>query len=277
MILRGRGLNPGRAEGEAMVSRAPLSFLGGVDPATGAVRDPATGLEGRSMAGKVLVFPQGKGSTVGSYVLYAAVRHGVGPRAIVCERAETIVTAGAVLAGIPLVDRLDAFAIEDGDGVSVDGGTGEVGLEGVREEPVASAFLRRGDRFLLLRRGPTAPTHPDLWSGVSGLVEGGEAPAERAAKEIEEETGLAPTLAARGDPVYVRLGPRAFRIHPFLFDCPEGEPRLNYENTEARWVRLEELDRLPAVPRLRDALQGALHGSPLGHTGPPQRGARRRA
>ncbi|HKZ47470.1 MAG TPA: NUDIX domain-containing protein [Thermoplasmata archaeon] len=127
---------------------------------------------------------------------------------------------------------------------------------------MASAFLRRGDRFLFLHRGPTAPTHPGLWHGVSGRVEGHEDPADCALREIQEETGLAATEAARGDPLYVRHRGHAFRIHPFLFDCPSGEPRLNFENTEALWLTLAEVTPLPTVPRLRDAVLAALHAVP---------------
>ncbi len=89
---------------------APLSFLGGVDPATGTVIESGHPLHGRSIAGRVLVFPHGKGSTVGSYVLYGLARNGVAPAAIVNEEAETIIAAGALIAGIPLVDPPRAAA-----------------------------------------------------------------------------------------------------------------------------------------------------------------------
>jgi len=261
MILQGRGLTEGKVRGRALVSRRPLSFLGGLDPATGRVIDETSDLTGRSVAGEVLSFRQGKGSTVGSYVLYAACRRGNGPKAVVCDHAETIVAVGAVLAGIPLIDRVDTFALESGDAISVDGVAGTVELPDVREEAVASAFLRRGSRYLVLRRGEEAPTHPGLWSGVSGMVEGSEDPAHRASVEVTEETGLEATVIMRGEPVYVRLGPRAFRIVPFLFDCPRGEPRLNYENAEAKWLTLSEMAPLRKVPRLNDALESALRGT----------------
>jgi len=260
MILQGRGVNAGSSRGEALVSGLPLSFLGGLDPATGNFVDPGSDLAGRSVAGKVLVFPMGKGSTVGSYVLYGACRRGNGPAAILCERAETIVAVGAVISGIPLIDRVDLGAVQTGDRVSVDGATGTVHLPGVRQEEVASAFLRRGDHFLFLHRGETAPTHPGLWSGVSGMIEGSEDPAARAQQEIAEETGLTAKHLAQGKPIFVRLGARAFRIHPFLFDCLDGEPRLNYENDEARWLTMEEIRAMPCVPRLADAIGSAVGG-----------------
>ena len=90
-VLRGRKIAKGRAAGEVLRSLAPISFFGGVDPASGLVTEPGHPLEGRSVAGKVLVFPTGKGSTVGSYTLYRLARQGVAPAAIVNRECETIV------------------------------------------------------------------------------------------------------------------------------------------------------------------------------------------
>ena len=115
----------GRARGEALVVRGPLSFLGDVDPGTGVLRDGS----GRSVAGRVLVFESGRGSTVGSYVIYALAENGVAPKAMVAVRAEPIIVAGCVLGGIPLVDGVPKEILEiirDGDLVEVDAYRGEV-------------------------------------------------------------------------------------------------------------------------------------------------------
>lgn len=71
MKLKGKGIGKVVVEGEVIVSRKPLSFLGGVDPETGTITDPESDIKGESITGKILVFPKGKGSTVGSYILYA--------------------------------------------------------------------------------------------------------------------------------------------------------------------------------------------------------------
>ena len=107
---------------------APLSFLGGVDPVTGVVIDDDHPLRGRSIAGRVLAFPCGKGSTVGSYVLYGLARNGVAPAAIINTEAETIIAAGALIAGIPLVDRPERPIADLPDGVeaTVDADAGEI-------------------------------------------------------------------------------------------------------------------------------------------------------
>ena len=105
VIIRARGIGNGAGTGPLLVTDAPLSFLGGVDPTTGVVIDRGHPLEGQTIAGRVLVFPHGKGSTVGSYVLYGLARNGVAPAAIVNAEAETIIATGALIAGIPLVDH----------------------------------------------------------------------------------------------------------------------------------------------------------------------------
>lgn len=124
--MKGRCINPGRAQGEALVSAVPVSFYGGVDPRTGVVIEKGHPLEGRCVTGRVLVFPCGKGSTVGSYVLYGLGRNGVAPAAIVNRETETIVATGAILADIPCVDGIDLAGIKDGEQLRVDAGEGTV-------------------------------------------------------------------------------------------------------------------------------------------------------
>lgn len=111
-ILHGRVIVAGHASGPALVSDGPISFLGGVDPETGRIVEPGHPLEGRSVAGRVLVFPTGKGSTVGSYILYRLAKAGLAPAAIVNAESEPIVAVGALIAGIPMVDRVDISALE---------------------------------------------------------------------------------------------------------------------------------------------------------------------
>jgi predicted aconitase with swiveling domain len=107
MILRGRRVVGGYAEGEALVSRDPVSFYGGVDPKTGVVTEPGHSVCGQRITGKVFVFPRGKGSTVGSYVIYRMRKLGTAPSAIINVETESIIATGCVMAGIPLVDKLD--------------------------------------------------------------------------------------------------------------------------------------------------------------------------
>ncbi len=130
--LSGRQISGGVGTGKALVLDSNLSFLGGVDPESGRIKDKETGAYNRTVRNKVLVFPRGKGSTVGSYVIYGLQVNGKAPAAIVNRQTETIVATGAILAKIPLVDEVDIGVIETGDRVTVDGDKGEVIVRKVR-------------------------------------------------------------------------------------------------------------------------------------------------
>jgi len=121
--LRGRVIFDGKAEGRALVSSSPMSFYGGVNPDTGEIVERGSDLAGRSVKGTVLVFPYGKGSTVGSYVLYRLAKNGVAPSAIVNAKCETIVAVGAIISEIPCVDMVDVSKIKPDAMVRVDGAT----------------------------------------------------------------------------------------------------------------------------------------------------------
>ncbi len=121
MKLRGRAIYEGKAEGRALVSSSPVSFYGGVNPDTGVVVEKGSELLGQSVKGRVLVFPHGKGSTVGSYVLYRLAKNGVAPCALVNAKCETIVAVGAIISEIPCVDMVDIGKIRPDALVKVDG------------------------------------------------------------------------------------------------------------------------------------------------------------
>jgi len=112
VILRGRKVVGGTTEGEALVSRDPVSFYGGIDPDTGVVIEPGHTCQGQSISGRVFIFPTGKGSTVGSYVIYRMKKQGTAPAAIVNVMTEAILATGCVISGIPLVDKLDVDPIK---------------------------------------------------------------------------------------------------------------------------------------------------------------------
>ena len=124
--MKGRMISPGKAKAEAIVSREPIGFYGGIDAKTGIVIEKGHELEGKSVTGKVLVFPCGKGSTVGSYVIYGLAKNGVGPAAIINKETETIVATGVILAGIPCVDGIDIDRIKTGDMLEIDADKGTV-------------------------------------------------------------------------------------------------------------------------------------------------------
>jgi predicted aconitase with swiveling domain len=112
MILHGRRVMGGYAEGEALVSSEPVSFYGGVNPLTGCITEPGHCCCGENVSGKVFVFPTGKGSTVGSYVIYRMKKLGTAPAAIINVETEAILATGCVISDIPLVDKLDRNPVE---------------------------------------------------------------------------------------------------------------------------------------------------------------------
>lgn len=121
MHLTGRVIKHGSAEGLALTSTEPIGFLGGVDGDTGIVIEKGHPLEGQCVAGKVLVFPSGKGSTVGSYILYQLAVNGMAPAAILNVESEPIVAVGAIIADIPMVDQIPINEIHDGDYIRIQG------------------------------------------------------------------------------------------------------------------------------------------------------------
>jgi predicted aconitase with swiveling domain len=123
MILKGRTIYAGRAMGEALVTSQGISFFGGVDPDTGLIVERGHELEGLCVAGRVLVFPTGKGSTVGSYTLYRLKHNGLAPAAIINAECETITAVGCIIAEIPCVDQVPIGEIATGVRVSVEGET----------------------------------------------------------------------------------------------------------------------------------------------------------
>jgi len=127
-VFKGRAISPGKVEGESLVSKEPIGFYGGVDAKTGIFIEKGHELEGKSVKGKILVFPCGKGSTVGSYVIYGLAKNDQAPLAIVNKETETIVATGVILAGIPCIDGIPVEKISTGDHLVVDASAGTVSV-----------------------------------------------------------------------------------------------------------------------------------------------------
>ncbi len=128
--FKGRRIFKGKIEGEALVTGDDISFFGGCDPETGEIVEKGHELEGKSIAGKILVFPTGKGSTVGSYVLYALKKVGKAPLAIVNESTDTVVAVGCIISEIPAVDQIEISNIQTGQKIEVDADNGIVSIKG---------------------------------------------------------------------------------------------------------------------------------------------------
>jgi predicted aconitase with swiveling domain len=143
MILHGRTIYPGLAAGEALVTSQNISFFGGVDPDSGVVVERGHELEGQSVAGRVLVFPTGKGSTVGSYTLYRLKAAGRAPAAILNAECETITAVGCIIAEIPCLDHLPIDELKTGLLLNIDASAGQVET---LDESTSSPHLPAGER-----------------------------------------------------------------------------------------------------------------------------------
>ena len=117
--MKGRVIVEGHCKADALVSTKPISFLGGVDPVDGKIIEKGHDLCGECVKGKVLCFPHGHGSTVGSYVLYSLAKKNLAPKAIVNQTADPVVVVGAIIADIPMIDQIDIKQIKTGDIVEV--------------------------------------------------------------------------------------------------------------------------------------------------------------
>ena len=133
----------------------------------------------------------------------------------------------------------------------------------MREAKVVTCFLLRrspsGDEVLLLRRSQQVGTYRGRWAGISGYLEEAD-PLAQAYREMEEEAGLGRdevTLLRASEPLVVVDAEAARRwiVHPFLFEArPDAQVRVDWEHTETRWVRPEEISAFETVPQLAEVL-----------------------
>ena len=125
--INGRRIYKGKVIGKAMITNQNISFYGGIDPDSGIVTEKDHELEGKSIAGRILVFPTGKGSTVGSYTLYRLKKNNKAPAAIINKKCDPIVAVGCIISEIPCIDQIetekipkDALLEVNGDDASID-------------------------------------------------------------------------------------------------------------------------------------------------------------
>lgn len=255
MILTGRTISKGKAEGKVLKLQGALSFLGGVDASTGEVKVE----NGGNVADRILVFPRGKGSTVGSFVMYDLKVHGKAPAAVINSSAETIVATGAVISSIPMVDSVDVELINDDDNVIVDADAGTVKIKGVElKESVSSVVLIDG-KIMMLKRPENSHSYPGRWSLCAGKIEKGESPDQAAVREIAEETKIKdPVFKGKLLPVMVREDKILWKVYPYIFDAGDSKPVLNHENENYRLVTIDEMQSLNLVDKTVDVVRELL-------------------
>lgn len=122
MKIYGRVISHGNTTGYLLISKNPISFFGMVNPKTGMIIDPNHDLYKQYIKDKILLFPNGCGSTVGSYTLYQLKKNNVAPRGIINIVCETIIAVGAIIADIPLIDKLSLNpykVLKNGDKITI--------------------------------------------------------------------------------------------------------------------------------------------------------------
>jgi translation initiation factor 2B subunit (eIF-2B alpha/beta/delta family) len=126
--------------------------------------------------------------------------------------------------------------------------------------PVVTSFLEWNQRILLLRRSNKVGSYQGRWAAVSGYLEEGEVPIERAKTEIEEEMGLTSSqisLVRSGEPLraYDEEKDTVWIVHPFLFYMRGQSLRLDWEHAESKWINPDELSSYETVPKLKEAFE----------------------
>ena len=126
----------------------------------------------------------------------------------------------------------------------------------MRKTKIVTSFLRDSEKILLLKRREKVKSMKNLWAGISGIIEDNEKPIKRAKIEILEEVGIEEsdiTLMKEGNkiliesPQYVN---HQWEVYPFLFSCSNKEIKLNWENSDSRWISINELNNFTTVPSL---------------------------
>ena len=129
---------------------------------------------------------------------------------------------------------------------------------------IVTSFLKNSNKILLLKRSEKVKSMKNLWAGISGIIEGGEDPLNRAKIEIFEEVGIKEsevTLLKTGKKMIIespQYTNHQWEVYPFLFSCSIQEIKLNWENSDSRWIEVGELDGFTTVPSLYKVLASLL-------------------
>jgi predicted aconitase with swiveling domain/ADP-ribose pyrophosphatase YjhB (NUDIX family) len=247
MKVNGKIVYPGIVEGEVIKYNGNFSFLGGVDPKKGILKD-----DGRYIGGKIFIFDSSSGSTVGSYIIYGLRYYGHSPLAIVCNLADETLVTGSVMAQIPTLSNVDTDIFIDGDKIKINNDLIEINLEPVE---VVTSILYHNGKILILKRSDKVSTYKGKWAGVSGYREDLD-PEPAAKREIIEETGIVdPRLIRTGGHMFLRDGKRLWKIYLFLWEVDNENIKIDWEHTEYRWIDAEKIKNFDTVPGLDKAIR----------------------
>jgi 8-oxo-dGTP pyrophosphatase MutT (NUDIX family) len=126
----------------------------------------------------------------------------------------------------------------------------------MRSTRIITAFIKNNDKILILKRSDKVRSMKGLWSGVSGIIENNEIPTNRAKIEIFEEVGIKENkinLVKSVEKIKIsspQYENHEWEVFPFLFETNETEIKLNWENSEYKWINVNELKNYETVPSL---------------------------
>ena len=125
---------------------------------------------------------------------------------------------------------------------------------------IVTTFLTNSDKILLLKRSQKVKSMKNLWAGISGIIEGDEKPLNRAKIEVYEEVGMEESnikLIKEGDVILIespQYENHQWEVYPFLFSCHNRDIKLNWENSDSKWISVNELNEFTTVPSLDKVL-----------------------
>jgi len=130
----------------------------------------------------------------------------------------------------------------------------------MRSTKIVTSFIRDNEKLLILKRSDKVKSMKGLWAGISGIIEKNEEPLKRAKIEIFEEVGITEdliTLVKSSEEMRInspQYENHEWEIFPFLFEAKNPTIKLNWENSEFRWINVEELENYETVPSLQKVL-----------------------
>jgi len=134
----------------------------------------------------------------------------------------------------------------------------------MRSTKIVTSFITNDDKFLILKRSSQVKSMKSLWAGISGIIEKNETPLDRAKIEIFEEVGIeedqiklikSSNIMRISSPQYKN---HEWEVYPFLFEGKDLKIKLNWENSQYKWVRMDEFKNYKKVPSLEKVLLNLL-------------------
>ena len=130
----------------------------------------------------------------------------------------------------------------------------------MRSTKIVTSFIRDNEKVLILKRSDKVKSMKGLWAGISGIIEKNEEPLKRAIIEIYEELGIKEDeikLVKSADEMRInspQYENHEWEIFPFLFEAKNPTIKLNWENSDFKWIKIDELENYETVPSLEKVL-----------------------